>query len=315
MTGMLLLHALITMAFASDLSVETVSRLKVAWTYQTDATPPDEQAGRIAAFEATPVLSGGLLYVITPFNQAIALDPETGVERWRYDPHLANHRQYSEASARGVTVAGGRVYFGTLDARLIALDADSGRLVWQTRLGANSNDGNYQVTSPPVIVGTTIIVGSSIGDNGRAAMDRGTVRAFDVKTGAPRWTWDPTPPGATGAANAWAPMSVDAERDLVLIPTGSASPEFCEFCGFCVECRVVCAMSHSVARLRLISCASRETNEAPQGGPRWCGGAESILSQPISRARRIPACRSSASNASARCSKATPMKRRARSTT
>jgi quinoprotein glucose dehydrogenase len=224
MTGMLL-HALMTLAFASDLSVETVSRLKVAWTYQTDATPPDERAGRIAAFEATPVLSGGLLYVITPFNQVIALDPETGTERWRYDPHLAKDRQYSEASARGVAVAGGRVYFGTLDARLIALDADSGRLVWQTRLGANSN-GNYQVTSPPVIVGTTIIVGSSIGDNGRAAMDRGTVRAFDVKTGAPTWTWDPTPPGATGAANAWAPMSVDAERDLVLIPTGSASPDF-----------------------------------------------------------------------------------------
>jgi quinoprotein glucose dehydrogenase len=226
MTGMLLMHALMTLAFASDLSVETVSRLKVVWTYQTDATPPDEHAGRIAAFEATPVLSGGLLYVITPFNQVIALDPETGVERWRYDPHLANDRQYSEASARGVAVAGGRVYFGTLDARLIALDAGSGRLVWQTRLGANANDGNYQVTSPPVIVGTTIIVGSSIADNGRAAMDRGTVRAFDVKTGAPRWTWDPTPPGATGAANAWAPMSVDAERDLVLIPTGSASPDF-----------------------------------------------------------------------------------------
>ena len=226
MTGILLMHALATLAFASDLSVETVSRLKVAWTYQTDATPPDEHAGRIAAFEATPVLAGRLLYVITPFNQVIALDPETGVERWRYDPHLANDRQYSEASARGVAVAGGRVYFGTLDARLIALDAGSGRLVWQTRLGANSNGGHYQVTSPPVIVGTTIIVGSSIADNGRAAMDRGTVRAFDVKTGAPRWTWDPTPPGATGAANAWAPMSVDAERDLVLIPTGSASPDF-----------------------------------------------------------------------------------------
>ena len=226
MTGMLLMHALATLAFASDLSVETVSRLKVAWTYQTDATPPDEHAGRIAAFEATPVLAGGLLYVITPFNQVIALDPERGVEQWRFDAHLANDRQYSEASARGVAVAGGKVYFGTLDARLIALDAGSGRLVWQTRLAANSNDGNYQVTSPPVIVGTTIIVGSSIGDNGRAAMDRGTVRAFDVKTGAPRWTWDPTPPGATGAANAWAPMSVDAERDLVLIPTGSASPDF-----------------------------------------------------------------------------------------
>src|SRR5206468_11293299 len=111
-------------------------------------------------------------------------------------------------------------------ARLIALDARSGRLVWQTKLGSEPNDGNYQVTSPPVIAGTTVIVGSAIADNSRAAMDRGTVHGFDAKTGAPKWTWDPTPSGATGAANAWAPMSVDVERDLVLFGTGSASPDF-----------------------------------------------------------------------------------------
>jgi quinoprotein glucose dehydrogenase len=118
------------------------------------------------------------------------------------------------------------VYFGTLDARLIALNAKSGKLVWQRTLGPPSNDGNYQVTSPPVVAGTTVIVGSSIGDGGRAEMDRGTVRAFDAKTGKVKWTWDPTPPGKTGAANAWAPMAVDVARDLVLIPTGSASPDF-----------------------------------------------------------------------------------------
>jgi quinoprotein glucose dehydrogenase len=71
-----------------------------------------------------------------------------------------------------------------------------------------------------------VIVGSAIGDNGRAAMERGTVRAFDTSTGKLKWTWDPTPTGTTGAANAWAPMAVDSKRDLVYIPTGSASPDF-----------------------------------------------------------------------------------------
>jgi quinoprotein glucose dehydrogenase len=221
---MLLLFALASLA--ADLTAETAPQLKVAWTYQTKATPPSKKAAQIAAFEATPLFAEGLLYVITPFDQVIALDPATGREQWRYDPHVASDRDYSEASARGVAVASGVVYFGTLDARLIALNAKSGKLVWQRTLGPPSNDGNYQVTSPPVVAGTTVIVGSSIGDGGRAEMDRGTVRAFDAKTGRIKWTWDPTPPGKTGAANAWAPMSVDVARDLVLIPTGSASPDF-----------------------------------------------------------------------------------------
>jgi quinoprotein glucose dehydrogenase len=213
------------LVLAAELSPETASHLKVAWTYHTNATAPNARAAKIAAFEATPVLAEGLLFVITPFNQVITLDPATGEERWRYDPHIADYG-YSEASARGVTVAGGLVYFGTLDARLIALDARTGRLAWEASLLSEHNDGNYQVTSPPVVAGSTVIVGSSIGDNGRAEMYRGTVHAFDAKTGKPKWTWDPTPAGKTGAANAWAPMSVDVERDLVFIPTGSASPDF-----------------------------------------------------------------------------------------
>jgi quinoprotein glucose dehydrogenase len=221
---MLLLLALISLA--ADLTPETAPSLKVAWTFQIDAPAPDKRTAQIAAFEATPVFADGLLYLITPFNQVIALDPGTGLERWRYDPHIATDREYSEASARGVAVAGGVVYFGTLDARLIALNAKSGKVVWQTTLGPPSNDGRYQITSPPVVAGATVIVGSSIADGGRAEMDRGTVRAFDAKTGKIKWTWDPTPPGKTGAANAWAPMAVDSKHDLVILPVGSASPDF-----------------------------------------------------------------------------------------
>jgi len=218
--------AVLLLSAAAEISPENVGRLRVAWKVETRATAPNARAAQIAAFEATPVLADGLVYVITPFNQVLALDPATGAERWRYDPQVAKDRNYSEASARGVTVTGGVVYFGTLDSRLIALHAGTGKVLWQTRVGEEKNDGNYQITSPPVIAGSTVIIGSSIGDNGRAEMEQGTVRGFDAKTGKLKWSWDPTPAGKTGAANAWAPASVDAQRDLVFIPTGSASPDF-----------------------------------------------------------------------------------------
>ena len=186
-----MLLPLLLLAAAVDLSPETAPRLKPAWTFHTLAKSPSERASSLAAFEATPIFADGTLYVITPFNQVIALDPGTGVERWRFDPHLPANRDYSEVSARGVAVSNGVVYFGTIDARLIALHAKTGKLLWERMLSQEPNDGNYQVTSPPVVVGSTVIVGSAIGDNSRAEMDRGTVRAFDAKTGRPKWQWDP----------------------------------------------------------------------------------------------------------------------------
>src|SRR3954462_3190836 len=136
-----------------------------AWTQHTNAVAPNKRAAGIAAFEATPVLSGGLLYVITPFNQVLALDPGTGEERWRFDPEIAKDRVYSEASARGVAVAEGLVFFGTLDARLIALRVSDGKRLWEVPITPEVKDGNFQLTSPPAIVGQTVIIGSAIGDN------------------------------------------------------------------------------------------------------------------------------------------------------
>lgn len=210
----------------ADLTPENAGQLKLAWTIDTKAVAPNAGAAKKAAFEATPVLAGDLLYVVTPFNQVIAVDPGSGAERWRFDPQVDKTRDYSEATCRGVAVAGGTVFLGTLDARLIALDAASGAVRWQVGIGDDARDGNFQITSPPVVVGSTVITGSAIGDNGRAGMPRGTVRAFDAKTGKPKWSWDPTPAGMTGAANAWSLLSADVERDMVFIPTGSASPDF-----------------------------------------------------------------------------------------
>ena len=118
------------------------------------------------------------------------------------------------------------IFEGTLDGRLLALDGASGKLVWQVDLTKDVNlrdRGNYQVTSPPAVVGDLVITGSSIGDNRAVDVERGIVRAYEVRTGKLRWTWDPIPwaekqSPRTGAANAWSTISVDARADSSSVP-------------------------------------------------------------------------------------------------
>jgi quinoprotein glucose dehydrogenase len=240
---------------------DNVGRLSVAWTFRTSELGAGLASGYKLSFEATPVLAFGLLYVETGTNIVIALDPGSGVERWRYDPKIDRARHYSDVAARGVSVwedadpkrqgaCRHRVFFGTIDARLIALDAATGTpcadfgTAGQVDLttGIRIRDrGDYEVTSPPTILNDTIVVGSSIGDNRAVNVERGVIRAFDARSGSLRWTFDPIPDApthpaasewtpaqsaATGAANAWGVMSVDEEHGYVLVPTGSASPDF-----------------------------------------------------------------------------------------
>ena len=230
---------------------ENVTSLRVAWTYHTHALEPHSELDKKAAFEATPILFEGSLYLSTPFDQVIALDPATGTEKWKYDPDINRHANYSEVTSRGVaawadsnaaadTVCRSRVFIGMIDAHLIALDARTGRpcdgfgehgAVDLTNGVELRDRGDYQLTSPPTIAADLVITGSSIGDNRAVDVERGVVRAFDARTGKLRWTWDPIPwaekqKTRTGAANAWSVFSVDAARGLVFIPTGSASPDF-----------------------------------------------------------------------------------------
>jgi quinoprotein glucose dehydrogenase len=245
---------------------DNVANLQVAWTYRTGELGEGFVRSSKLTFEATPVLAFGLLYLETATNIVIALNPETGGQKWRYDPKIDRKRQYSDVAARGVSLweetdprrlaqndsgtCSTRVFIGTLDARLIALDATSGQPCTdfgtggQVDLTSNvriSNRDNYSVTSPPAVVGDTVVVGSSIGDNRATDVERGVIRAFDARTGAQRWSFDPLPDNsthpaaadwnltqaaATGAANSWGVMSADEEHGYVLIPTGSASPDF-----------------------------------------------------------------------------------------
>ena len=206
------------------------------------------------------MLAFGRLYLETATNVVIALDPESGHERWRFDPHIDRTRRYAEASARGVSawaasdgangVCRRRIFTGTLDARLLSLDAETGQpcsdfgtdgQVDLTRGLRIRDTGAYLVTSPPAVFGKVVIVGSAIGDNRAADVERGVIRAYDAESGVQLWSFDPLPDSAahpaaadwnlaqahdTGAANAWGVMSVDHEHGLVLVPTGSASPDY-----------------------------------------------------------------------------------------
>ena len=235
----------------SQVNRENVAQLKVAWTYHTGAL---DQLGDLkgrATFETTPILVGGRLYLSTPLDRVIALEPATGTKIWEFDPKIDKTMNFSEVTSRGVSAwrdaaakAGQacslRIFIGTIDARLIALDGATGKpcadfgVDGQVDLkkDVSMRDlGQYQVTSAPAIAGDVVITGSSIGDNRAVELERGIVRGFDARSGKQRWSWDPIPWASkstprTGAGNAWSTLSVDAEHGLVFVPTGSASPDY-----------------------------------------------------------------------------------------
>ena len=241
----------------AQITKTNVAGLEPAWTFHTGALAKGWNTSDKLTFEATPLYVDGTLYFDTATGQVFALDAATGKARWHYDAHVDPKGWYSELSSRGVSywrdpqaAAGSpcaaRLFVPTIDARLIALDAATGQPCadfgehGQIRLATQLRDthkNNYELTSPPVVADGTVITGISIGDNGSAAEALGVVRAFDARSGAPRWHWDPivrtdashpnrTPyPKWNGAANAWGVFSVDAQRHLVFIPTGSASPD------------------------------------------------------------------------------------------
>ena len=208
---------------------------------------------RKAAFETTPILVENRLYLTTPYNHVIALDPRTGTRLWEYDARVDLNQNYSEVASRGVAAWQDsqakpsqpcrlRLFTGTLDGRLIALDGETGKpcadfgtegvvSLRQDVALAPEWQGGYQVTSAPAIYRDLVIVGSSIADNWKVATERGIVRAYDARSGTLRWTWNPIPwadatQPRTGGGNAWSTLSVDPERDLVFVPTGSPSPDY-----------------------------------------------------------------------------------------
>ncbi len=225
-----------------DINRGNVNRLKVAWTFRTGDAYAPPSGSKPTQFEATPLYVDGTLYIGTPLGRIIALDPVTGKQRWAYDAHIDKDKGYGDYANRGVSTwrspSGQRlIYIATIDARLIAVDARTGQPcsafgdngIINLRQGLRLQPhgyADYEETSPPAVVGNTLVVGSAIADNGWTDEPDGEVRAFDAATGKLKWTWYPLADKATGAANAWSVIAVDPVRSLVFVPTGSASPDY-----------------------------------------------------------------------------------------
>ncbi len=246
----------------TQITADNVADLEEAWRLRTG----EPSAGYRArfAFSANPILAEGRLYFPTGNAVVFAADPATGEILWRHDVGLPKDKYYDEKANRGVTswvdaeappgsACRHRIFVGTLDARLVALDGGSGRpcadfgdggtlrLDTGMRVAPIEDDYHYTVTSPPVVVGDVLVVGSAIGDNRAAESELGIVRGLDARSGRERWRWDPVPRDAadpahagwdpesarrTGSANAWGPLAADPALGLVYVPTGSASPDF-----------------------------------------------------------------------------------------
>ena len=234
----------------ADVTAANVGKLVRAWEFHTgDLARRDPQAMARTKFQATPLFVEDSLVLCTPFNEVIALDPGTGAQKWRFDPKISpTQRPANRFNCRGVTywidgevaanaACRSRIFMGTNDMRVVAVDARTGApcadfgVAGEVRIDVGMPllwPGEMQITSAPVVARGVVVVGSSIADNVRVAAPRGTVRAFDARTGRQRWTWDPLVHEGidAGHANVWAPMSVDEERGLVFLPTSSPSPDF-----------------------------------------------------------------------------------------
>ncbi|MFV2089801.1 MAG: pyrroloquinoline quinone-dependent dehydrogenase, partial [Pseudomonadales bacterium] len=239
-----------------QINPDNLDRLQEAWVFRTGDLN-ETFARKAYSFQTNPIFWNGLLFISTSANWVIALNAVTGEELWRFDPQIPRDIGYSESASRGVSLWHGdslicpdRIFIGTLVGEVHALDAltgepcndfgDHGRVDMSKGVG-DVDIGDYGITSPPAVMGDQIIVGSAVGDNRAVESERGIVRALDARTGTLNWLWDPIPRSAddpaystwedgsaaiTGAANAWAPLSVDEARGLVYVSTSSPSPDF-----------------------------------------------------------------------------------------
>jgi len=246
----------------TQITPENVDRLEVAWVHHHGDISDGTGDAKRTSFNVTPIVVDDHLYFCTGFNRVFALDPETGEERWSFDPELrarAGEGPYP-LTCRGVAFWDGRddatesageacatrVFTGTRDSELIALDGHTGEpcsdfgVVGRVSLREGIGDApawEYYPTSAPIVVSDVVVLGALVADNLRVDAPSGVVRAFDVRTGALRWAWDPVPPDwphvspdgsplyTTGTPNVWAPISADASRGLVFVPTGNPSPD------------------------------------------------------------------------------------------
>ncbi len=232
-----------------QINTGNVAQLRVAWIYHTGDLPPQGPA----EIQATPIVVDGVLYTTTPALAVIALHADRGTLIWKFDPRTTHRAPRTDLTHvnRGVVYwadGGDRRILFSAGRRLYALDArtgrpipafgDSGSVDLGAGLSRDIGDAYLVATSPGVIYKALLIQGTRVGEDEGSAP--GDVRAYDVRTGAIRWTfhtiphpgefgYDTWPAGAwqtAGGANSWAGMTVDTARGIVYVPTGSATPDF-----------------------------------------------------------------------------------------
>jgi quinate dehydrogenase (quinone) len=246
-------------AALDQINKQNIDKLQVAWVAHTGDIPLSNGSG--AEDQNTPLQVGDTLFVCTPYSKVLALDVDSGKEKWRYDskataPNWQRCRGlgYFEdtqalttpASATSPAACPRRLFLPTTDARLIAINADNGKLcddfgdhgVVDLSIGMGEiKPGYYQQTSTPLVAGNVVVIGGRVADNFSTDEPPGVVRAYDVRTGKLAWAWDPGNPNLTGAPpegqtytrgtpNVWSAMSYDAKLNLVYLPTGNATPDF-----------------------------------------------------------------------------------------
>jgi len=255
-------------AGATQIDRNNVKNLQVAWTFHTGDVPISP-AGGGAEDQETPLQIGDTLFLCSPHNTVIALDAANGHEKWRHEfptrttvwvrcrglAYFDATKPVQQPSVAGSTpvtpvampdqhaACRRRIYMNTIDAQLVALDADTGKLcedfgnhgVIDLKAGlGHAASPLYELTSPPTVAGTTVVVGGRVADNVSLDMPGGVMRGFDVMTGAMKWAFDPgnpqdkqaPAPGKTfvrSTPNVWAPMSYDATSNTVYLPVGSAA--------------------------------------------------------------------------------------------
>jgi len=243
----------------NQITAANVGRLAIAWEWKPGEKALPEFGTRPGAFQNTPLMIDGVLYVSTPYNQVAALDAASGKELWRYDPKAYEDGQPPNGQGfahRGVVAwrdpsSNQLRIFLNARYKLIQLDAKTGQPVESFGKGGQVdlseglvwaiNKKHYTNTSPPLIYKDLIIVGNGVGDRLTYKNDPpGDVRAFHARTGKLAWkfntipqkgefgnnTWDNGSWQFTGHTNVWAPMSIDAERGLLYMPVSTPSNDY-----------------------------------------------------------------------------------------
>ncbi|SJN12736.1 Quinate/shikimate dehydrogenase [Pyrroloquinoline-quinone] [Halomonas citrativorans] len=253
-------------AALDQINRDNVQELDVAWTFQTGDVPYSDGGG--AEDQGTPLMVNDTLYFCTPHNTVIALASATGEEQWRHEfppetetwvrcrglayfdttatleqPTVPDSTPVPEVAQTDEAICQRRIYMNTIDAVLVALDADTGELCEDFgnagRINLKEGLGNaeaplYSLTSPPAMAGSTVVVGGRVADNVALDMPGGVVRGFDAMTGEMRWAFDPgnpenreAPEGedifARSTPNVWAPMTYDTASNTIYMGLGNAA--------------------------------------------------------------------------------------------